>query len=143
MKNVQIRIGNLKFGEATYVGEKPEFPVYFIDVVEKNRDYEDFKKGYFVEDEKEPGMYHYNGPDEKRKWIGLYDKSCFQNEECAWAVAECRYNEQDNVYEMNFFRWRELLDPKYVEHRKDFWRMLAAINESGIFDYPIKCEELV
>ena len=145
MKNVKIRIGNLRFGVAPYLGGNvPEFPVYHIDVVEKNQDYFDFQKGYFVEDKKEPGQYRYNGPDEeKRKWSGLYDKSCFQNEECAWAVAECKYNEEDNVYELNFFRWRELLDPKYIEHRKDFWRMLAAINESGIFDYPIKCDELV
>lgn len=138
MKNVKIRIGNLKFGEATYVGEKPEFPAYLIDVVEKNRDYEDFKKGYFVEDEKEPGMYHYNGPDEKRKWIGLYDKSCFENEEVSWAIAAFHYNKKDNTYELDFFRWNDFLEDKYKEHREDFWRLLRAIDESGIFEYPIK-----
>ena len=138
MKKVKIRIGNMQFGVATYVGDAPEHPAYLIDVVEKNQDYFDFKNGLFVEDEKEPGMYRYNGPDEKRQWLGLYDKSCFEHEEVSWAVAAFHYNEKNNRYELDFFRWNEFLDEKYKEHREDFWRILRTIDESGIFDDPVE-----
>ena len=139
MKTVKIRIGNLKFGEATYVGNAPEHPVYLIDVIEKNQDYFDFKRGYFVEDKEQPEHYRYNGPDEKRKeWTCLYDKSCFVNEEVSWAIAAFHYNEKNNCYELDFFRWNEFLDEKYKEHREDFWRLLKAIDEFGIFESPIK-----
>ena len=135
MKNVQIRIGNLKFGKATYIGEEPEMPAYHIDVIERNENYFYFKKGYFIEDDQQPGHYRYNGPNEqKREWTCLYDKSCFENEEYSWAVAAFEYNKRENCYELNLFRWSELLDDKYAQHREDFWKLLKAINDSGIFD---------
>lgn len=140
MKNVKIRIGNLKFGEAVYLGPKPEHPSFHIDVIEKNQDYFDFQKGYFVEDKERPGEYHYNGPDEERKkWAAqtYHNKACFENPETCWAVASFDYNEKEKAYDLNFFRWDSFLDDVYKEHREDFWRLLKAINESGIFEEQI------
>lgn len=137
MKNVKIRIGNMKFGEACYIGDKaPAFPTYLIDVVEPNTYFYEFKKGYYKPDPEEKGYYRYVGPDEeRRKFSCRYEKSCFEGTECSWAVAAFRYNENANCYELDFFRWREFLNEKYEEHRKDFYKLLQAISDSEIFDY--------
>ena len=136
MKNVEIRIGNLKFGKATYLGGKsPAFPAYLIDVVEPNTFYFDFKKGYFEQDPNEKDNYLYVGPDETRKaFTCKYHKSCFKNKESSWAVASFNYNEKEERYDLDFFRWETFIDKQYDSLRNDFWKMLMAISETGIFD---------
>lgn len=133
MKNVNIRIGNLKFGKATYIGKPPKFPTYHIDVIERNKHYDEFKKGYFTK----VGLdkYRYTGPDkERRDWTCQYDKSCFENEEVAWACAAFEYNPDHEVYELNFFRWHELIASKFDEANINLLPLLLAINASGVFD---------
>lgn len=136
MKNVKIRIGNLKFGKATYLGGKsPAFPAYLIDVIEPNNFFFEFKKGYYEQDPNEKDYYRYVGPDEVRKTFTCkYHKSCFKGMESSWAIAAFRYDEQHGTYDLDFFRWETFAESKYDGFRDDFWKMLKTISDSGIFD---------
>jgi len=136
MKNVKIRIGNLKFGQACYLGGKPKYPSYHIDVIEPNSYYYEFQKGYFEPIPDIPDHFRYVGPNEDRRNLNsTYEKSCFEGKENSWAIAQFNYNPEDGSYDFDFFRWNEFLDKKLESYREDFWKLLKAIDDSGIFEY--------
>lgn len=136
MKDINIQIENLRFGKAYYLCKPPKFPSYHINIVEHNDLYDAFKRGEYALEEGNNTSYVYVGPDEEhRKWSSHYDESCFKSETSEYAVAAFQYNEHEQRYELNVFRWNELLDLKDDSILENFWKLVKMVNASGIFEY--------
>lgn len=107
-----LRIGNIEFRPASYLGNTPEFPDWHIDFWYKNPQYGK-ESGYtrigdyyVKKDELYPVRYH---------------KSCFKNKETCYSVASLS-RDNEGYYELHFIGDRPLnLSDKDL---KDFWEVV-------------------
>lgn len=107
-----MRIANLEFKEAYYIGSKPDKPSYHINKWECNPYYGNEDK-YIREKD------YYKHPDIEHFSI---HKSCFKNPETSHAVGCFYYDKHEECYNFEFVGDR----PLYLtdEERVIFWRLI-------------------
>lgn len=107
-----LRIGNLMFRKATYLGKKPEFSIWHIDLFYPNPQYgkenEYVKKGDFYVKPGDPYPIRYH-------------KGCFMHKESCYSIASFIRNE-DGCYEFSFIEDRPLNLNK--DELEDFWKLV-------------------
>lgn len=109
----KLRIKNLEFRKATYLGEEPEHPSYHIDKWENNHHYKQQDK--YVKE----GNYYVDPNSEIPYYI---HKNCFKHKETCYAIASFDYDTHEGMYYLNFVADRPL-DLK-DEERVTFWRLI-------------------
>lgn len=109
-----MRINNLEFRQASYIGEPPKNPNWEICLWQPNQYYG--KEDMFIEQD---DYYYY--PDDKYNFVKIH-KSCFQNPETAFTIGTFRYD-SEGFYEFHFCGDR----PIRYKHKfdlEDFWRLI-------------------
>lgn len=112
--NKSLRIKNLQFRKATYLGEEPKHPSYHIDKWVPNRYYK--KEDEYI---KEGNYYTYADPLYRNCRI---HKDCFKNPEVCYGIAAFVYDDHEGFYELQFIGDRPLeLDES---ERNTFWSLI-------------------
>lgn len=106
-----IRINNISFNKATYLGEPPEHISYHINRWFPNEYYN--KESEFTKVDSD--FYCY--PNNQNYKI---HKDCFKNKECSYAIASFDYN--SGIYELHFIGDRPIELPE--NELKDFWEVI-------------------
>lgn len=108
-----MRIKNLEFREASYLGSPPEYIGYHIDKWEPNGYYQ--RESEFTRLNSE----YYCYPDNHYCKV---HRNCFKHPEVSYAIASFHYNEHEECYELEFVGDR----PMYLnnEEREIFWELL-------------------
>ena len=107
-----MRIKNLEFRKATYIGEEPEHPSYHINKWEPNMYYGNEDK--YIKD----GEY-YKNPEIPHFRI---HKGCFKNTETCYAIACFYWDNKEECYNFEFIGDRPLFITD--EERIIFWRLI-------------------
>ena len=107
-----VRIENLEFKKASYLGSEPEFPSYHIDFWVKNKYYG--KEHEYLQD----GDFFKRSEDS----IFKIHKSCFINPETCFAIASFTHNLDYDYYDFSFVDSRPLSLTE--EERKTFWQLI-------------------
>ncbi len=105
-----MRIKNLEFKKATYLGEEPEYPSYHINLWEKNCYYGNEDK--YIKD----GNYYI---DSEYSNFRIH-KDCFKNPEYCFAIASFDYD-SEGFYELHFIGDRPITHDYKLD---DFWDLI-------------------
>lgn len=107
-----LRVGNLMFRKAAYLGREPEFPVWHIDLFYPNPQYGK-EKEYVKRDD------FYVKPGDP--YSIRYHQDCFKHKESCYSIASFERDEE-GYYELKFIGDRPLNLNK--DELKDFWKLV-------------------
>lgn len=125
----KLRIQNLEFREASYLGEKPKHPSWNIYKWEPN--------GYYGNEHlyiKDGDYYKYKEPEYGNCRI---HKNCFKNKETRYSIASFYWDDHEECFNFEFTENRPLsLTPK---EKAVFWQLIEygfkVLNEEKCSDF--------